>query len=69
MSEWLSAVLFCVRRPLEHQAYYRPMEDYPITNRSGVLGPVLSERCGDCGARMYIAAVRLEGSSEMTSET
>lgn len=66
MPAWPSAVLFCVRRPLEHQAYYRPLEDYPVTNRSGVLGPVLRERCGVCDALMYIAAVRLGATEETT---
>lgn len=56
---WPSAVLFCVRRPLEHTAAYRPMADYPIASRSRVLGPIRHERCGTCGALMYIAAVRL----------
>ena len=58
--DWPSAVLYCVRHPLDHGVVLRPLEDYPAVNRAGVLGPLRDERCAICGALRYVAAVEIQ---------
>lgn len=57
---WPTALLFCQRNPLEHQARYRPYGSYPA-GYTGVFGPPLRGDCRDrceCGALMYVAGAR-----------
>ncbi len=60
MTAWPSALLRCVRHPGEHDVKAVPFEDYPISSRSGILGPVRAERCETCGSLMYVAAARVQ---------
>ena len=56
---WPSAVLLCVRQPLDHHALLLPFENFPVGYPNIFGPPRTGPRCVDCGALLYVAAARV----------
>jgi hypothetical protein len=55
---WPSAVLLCVRNPVEHPALLEPFADYRV-GYPNIFGPPRTEPHCECGSLMYVAAARV----------
>lgn len=55
---WPSAILLCIRNPIEHHALLEPYQSYKV-GYPNIFGPPRNKRCNDCGAAMYTAGARI----------